>query len=65
MKLTVNGRDIDFDKSTVMDLIIYYKLKSGGVAVEKNGELVKRDKFETEELRDGDVLELVRFVGGG
>ena len=65
MKLTVNGRSIDFDKSTVMDLIIYYKLKPGGIAVEKNGQLVKRDKFDTEELRDGDLLELVRFVGGG
>ncbi len=48
-----------------MDLIIYYKLKPGGIAVEKNGQLVKRDKFDTEELRDGDLLELVRFVGGG
>jgi thiamine biosynthesis protein ThiS len=65
MKLTVNGREIDFDKLMVIDLILFYKLKPGGIAVEKNGELVKRDKFESEELREGDVLELVRFVGGG
>lgn len=65
MKLTVNGKNIDFDKFTILDLIIYYKLKPGGVAVEKNGMLIKRDRFETEALREGDVLELVRFVGGG
>lgn len=65
MKLTVNGRQIDFAGSMIMDLISFYKLKPGGVAVEKNGEIVKRDKFETEQLNDGDVIELVRFVGGG
>jgi thiamine biosynthesis protein ThiS len=65
MRLTVNGKNIDFDKGSVLDLIIHYKLKPGGVAVEKNGALVKRDRFESEQLCEGDVIELVRFVGGG
>ncbi len=65
MKLTVNGKEINFEKSTVLDLIMQYKLKPGGVAVERNGQILKRDRFEAEQLKDGDVIELVRFVGGG
>ncbi len=65
MRLIVNGKDIDFDKSTVQHLIEHYKLKPKSVVVEKNGEIVNRDIFESEELSDGDVLEIVRFVGGG
>ena len=65
MKLTVNGKDIDFDKSTIQHLIEHFDLKPGSVVVEKNGAIVKRERFEDEGLKDGDVLEIVRFVGGG
>jgi thiamine biosynthesis protein ThiS len=33
--------------------------------VERNGEIVPRDRYEECELRDGDVIEVVHFVGGG
>ena len=35
------------------------------VAVERNGEIVPKSKYEETILRDGDVLEVVSFVGGG
>ncbi|MCL1905239.1 MAG: sulfur carrier protein ThiS, partial [Methanomassiliicoccaceae archaeon] len=35
------------------------------VAVEKNGEIVRRKDFGTEILSDDDRLEIVCFVGGG
>ena len=65
MKLTVNGKEMDFEKSTVQHLIEHYNLKSGSVVVEKNGAIIKRERFAVEGLKDGDVLEIVRFVGGG
>ncbi len=65
MKLKVNGKDIDFNESTVVQLVEHYKLKPKSVVVEKNGEIVSRDNYGSDELREGDVLEIVRFVGGG
>ena len=35
------------------------------VAVEHNGQLLSSDLFAQTGLAEGDVLELVRFVGGG
>ena len=35
------------------------------VAVERNGEIVRRSDFEKELLRDEDTVEVVTFVGGG
>ena len=38
-----------------------YKL----VAIEKNGEIVPKALYESTLLKDGDILEVVSFVGGG
>lgn len=38
---------------------------SGRIAVEKNGDIVPRAQYGDTILQDGDVLEVVRFVGGG
>ncbi len=35
------------------------------VAVERNGEIVRRDNWEITELLEEDKLEIIRFVGGG
>jgi thiamine biosynthesis protein ThiS len=40
-------------------------MKSDRVAVERNRELVPRDRWATTPLSDGDKLEIVHFVGGG
>ena len=35
------------------------------IALERNGEIVPRSSFATQQLRDGDRLEVVVAVGGG
>ena len=35
------------------------------IAVEKNGAIVPKKRFDAEPLREGDRLEIVAFVGGG
>lgn len=35
------------------------------LAVAHNGEVLRRDEYDRVVLREGDVLELVRMVGGG
>ncbi|MFC1668790.1 sulfur carrier protein ThiS [Spirochaetota bacterium] len=65
MNIRLNGEDVDFNGSNVHDVIIFYKLKPESVVVEKNGEIVHREKYAEENIKDGDVIEIVRFVGGG
>ncbi len=40
-------------------------LKDRPVAVEVNGDLVRRRNHATTPIRDGDRVEIVTFVGGG
>ncbi len=35
------------------------------IAVELNGDILPKAKYESTELQDGDCVEIVRFVGGG
>lgn len=39
--------------------------KKNRIAVELNGDIVPRADYENYVLKDGDVLEVVSFVGGG
>jgi sulfur carrier protein len=66
MHLTVNGalREVP-EGTTVRGLIALLKLDGGPVAVEKNREVVPRAQHAAVELRNGDVVEIVHFVGGG
>lgn len=50
---------------TVADLVAELGLVPQQVAVEKNREIVPRARHGQAPLHDGDVLEIVTFVGGG
>ena len=64
--LMVNGKRRKLEGET--DLVGFLRaleLDARGVAVARNGEVVPRDRYAEVRLRDGDVLEIVRMVGGG
>ena len=66
INLMVNGKPRPIEAS--VDLETY--LASFGfnlqfVAVGYNGEVIKKDEFAGLTLKDGDVIEIVRPVGGG
>ena len=67
MKLTINGeaRDFDAPRMTVAALLEALGLADRRVAVENNQRLVKRGTWAEAEVTDGDVVEIVQFVGGG
>jgi thiamine biosynthesis protein ThiS len=66
MRVTLNGKRFQLDGvRTIADLLRWRGLDPRLVAVEHNGEIVPREQYEQRELRDGDVLEVVHFVGGG
>ncbi|MFS0848966.1 sulfur carrier protein ThiS [Novosphingobium panipatense] len=64
--LTVNGESRRVPAgSSVADLVAAIGLDPKKVAVERNGEIAPRSTLGDVTLTDGDVLEIVHFVGGG
>ncbi len=65
MNIVVNGKEIAFEKKNISDILDLYKLKPDNIAVELNGTIVHREEFAGTEVKEGDAVEIVRFVGGG
>lgn len=66
MKLIINGEEKPVDNvSSVSDLLRELGLKADRVAVELNREIAVRASWDSTQLKEGDRLEIVQFVGGG
>ena len=66
MRATVNGEPMELpDGLTVDALLRHLGVRGDRVAVERNGEVVKKARHAEQKLASGDVLEIVTFVGGG
>ena len=66
MRAVVNGEPQDLPEGlTVAALLQHLGIRGERVAVERNGLVVKRAQHGEQRLADGDVLEIVSFVGGG
>ncbi len=65
-QIVVNGEPRDVAPGTrLLDLLAVLELDPRTVAVEKNGEVLRRASFGEVELQPRDRLEIVRFVQGG
>jgi len=66
MQVTLNGEPRQLrDGVTVADLVVELGLRARRIAVEINLDILARDDYERRALRDGDVVEIVHFIGGG
>jgi thiamine biosynthesis protein ThiS len=66
MKIILNGDLMEFvPPMTIGALLARLEIDSRRVAVEHNLTVLKRAAFESTEIRDGDQIEIVNFVGGG
>lgn len=66
MKVKINGEFREFSGvKTVAELLDLLNLNSKKVVVEINREIVDPKDFTLKMLNDGDVIEIVHFVGGG
>lgn len=64
--VTINGQARRIASgATVSSLLRELDLPEDRVAVELNGEILKRPRWSATELADGARLEIVHFVGGG
>ncbi len=65
LSLVVNGEPRRAAPGSIADLVRALELDPAKVAVERNGDIVPRSTLSGVPLADGDVLEIVHFVGGG
>jgi sulfur carrier protein len=66
INLTVNGKPRQADAPlTLSEFLQTLAIKSQFVAIGYNGEVLDKEDFNRIVLKDGDVLEIVRPVGGG
>jgi sulfur carrier protein len=65
IKLTINGEAQEVSATTVFDLLQELGLHPRGTIVERNLEIIDLASYGETILANGDVLELIRLVGGG
>lgn len=66
MKIILNGIETELDKpASLNSLIDRYDMKRETVVVELNGDLPDKSGYDSIMTKEGDVIELIRFVGGG
>ena len=66
ISILLNGESKEVPQSqTVQALLEWLKLPQDRVAVERNLEILPRDRWHDTLVEDGDRLEVVHFVGGG
>ncbi len=64
--ITLNGKPHAVEqRMDILWLLETLKVPPASVVVERNRNILQRDMFDRVILKDGDELELIRFVGGG
>jgi len=64
--ITLNGEQHKFNAGiTITGLLQQFKLEPGRIVVQLNEEIINRGRYSSHQLKDGDCLELVKFMAGG
>ena len=65
-KIQLNGAPYEINKNTNLnELLNKVKIKKSKVAIEVNGEIVEKNKYQNLILNKDDKVEIVNFIGGG
>jgi len=66
IRLTINGKQRELEAPTpLLTFLERHGINPHVIAVEYNGEILKRERFSEITLREGDRVEIVHMVGGG
>lgn len=66
MRIRLNGEPRELaDGLTIQQLLDELGIDPRRVAVEHNLTIVKRHRYDTTAINEGDEVEIVNFVGGG
>lgn len=66
IRLRINGKPVEMPEATgLIDYLAGLGVDRRAVAVELNERILERSEFDATVLGEGDVVEIVRMVGGG
>jgi sulfur carrier protein len=66
MRIKVNGENVDLEAGlNLVQLLKFYRLKTEMVVVELNREVPNKVDYASTLLKEGDAVEIVKFLGGG
>ena len=61
----INGKDIDAAAQSLAAYLKANDYEMGTFVVECNEEIIHKEDYENYMLKDGDIIEIVEFMGGG
>jgi len=65
-KIQLNGDSYEINDGTNLnELLNKLKIQKNKVAIEVNGEIVEKNKYQNLILSKDDKVEIVKFIGGG
>ena len=66
IKITVNGKQMQvIPKFTLKSLMSKLKMPLNKIAIELNKKIIDKKKISKIQLKKGDKIEIVHFIGGG
>ncbi|HOT02073.1 MAG TPA: sulfur carrier protein ThiS, partial [Acidobacteriota bacterium] len=67
MRLVINNRDTDLAGSqlTVRQMLQQMKFTFPMIFVRVNGEVIRKDQYDSFVIRDGDRVDAIHLMGGG
>lgn len=63
--ICINGEKIENNEIILSSYLEENGINTHRIAVELNGEILPKAQYGNTVLKDGDVVEIVNFVGGG
>lgn len=63
--IQINGKETDLTEVLLATYLEEHGYKRERIAVECNEKIVPKAQYDTFLLKDGDIVEIVSFVGGG
>ena len=66
IKISVNGKQMQIiPKLSMKNLIVKLKMPENKIAIELNNKIIDKKQISKIQLKKGDKIEIVHFIGGG
>tara|TARA_B110000196_G_C20803714_1_gene501388 strand:- start:290 stop:493 length:204 start_codon:yes stop_codon:yes gene_type:complete len=66
ISITINGDKLKIEEDSTIEILLeLLNITPARLAIEINGEVIPRSEILEKVLQDGDILEIVKAIGGG